>query len=438
MTNIVLYFITYIINNNNNNNYSMNSIKFSSFARLLLFTIVPLLLLLPLTESVMGTAEKTVPAIAPTTTTTTNTTISPTAPTSASNQNCLSYDPSNKIITIKCKSATLTDIDNQLNDDSILDRQANNGVWLLNAGILVDKGAVLKIDSKDVKWLKIIADGKTAYSIDVLGGLKIDSVKITSWNPRTNNYATTNGTRDLSDNKVVKGDPRPYIRVEDEATGTTDITNSEIAYLGYESGVGGGKQGLRYDGGNGSVLKGNNIHHLYFGFYSSGVGGMVVVNNHIHHNGHYGFDPHTGTHHMIFRNNIVDDNGGIGLICSLDCHHITIENNKIYSNAKRGIMLSRNMSDSIARNNIISNEENAITISESHHNKIYNNTVSDSEGGIDIDKESLNNAIYNNTMIVANATQSPQSSSDAIAVEKGAEKNNEIFSNKIINSNRIV
>jgi parallel beta-helix repeat protein len=96
------------------------------------------------------------------------------------------------------------------------------------------------------------------------------------------------------------------------------------------------------------------------------------------------------------------------------------------------------MSDSIARNNIISNEENAITISESHHNKIYNNTVSDSEGGIDIDKESLNNAIYNNTMIVANATQSPQSSSDAIAVEKGAEKNNEIFSNKIINSNRTV
>jgi hypothetical protein len=169
MINIVLYFVTYIINNNNNNNYSMNSKRLSLPVRLLLFTIVPLLLL-PLTESVMGTAEKTIPAVE--STTTTNTTISPTAPTSASNQNCISYDPSNKIITIKCKSATLTDIDNQLNDDSILDRQANNGVWLLNAGILVDKGAVLKIDSKDAKWLKIIADGKTAYSIDVLGGLK--------------------------------------------------------------------------------------------------------------------------------------------------------------------------------------------------------------------------------------------------------------------------
>ena len=237
---------------------------------------------------------------------------------------------------------------------------------------------------------------------------------------------------------MVKGDPRPYIRVEEEATGTTDITNSEIAYLGYESGVGGGKSGLRYDGGSGSILRGNNIHHLYFGFYSSEVGGMVIENNHIHHNGHYGFDPHTGTHDMILRNNTVHDNGGIGVICSLDCHHITIENNKIYNNAKRGIMFSRNMSDSIARNNVISNEENAITISESHNNEIYNNTISNSEGGIDIDKESLDNAIHNNTVIVAHTTQSASWSSDAIAVESVAEKNNAIYSNTIMNGNDTV
>ena len=429
---------------NYNNNYGMKSIRSPSSVRFLLFTIVPTLFLLsPLTDTVISGAVKTIPAgskATPATTTgiSANTTSAIAAP-SPSNANCISYDPSNRIITIKCKSATLTDIDNQLNDDSILDRQANNnGVWLLNAGILVDKGAVLNIDSKDVKWLKIIADGRSAYQIDVLGGLKIDSVKVTSWNPKTNNYATSNGTRDLSDNKVVKGDPRPYIRVEEEATGTTDITNSEIAYLGYESGEGGGKTGLRYDGGNGSILRDNNIHHLYFGFYSSEVGGMVIENNHIHHNGHYGFDPHTGTHDMIFRNNTVHDNGGIGVICSLDCHHITIENNNIYNNVKRGIMFSRNMSDSIARNNVISNEENAITISESHNNEIYNNTISNSEGGIDIDKESLDNAIHNNTVIVANTTQSPSSSSDAIAVESGAEKNNAIYSNTIMNGNETV
>jgi hypothetical protein len=31
------------------------------------------------------------------------------------------------------------------------------------------------------------------YNIDVRGSLKIDSVKITSWDPTTNNYAISNG-----------------------------------------------------------------------------------------------------------------------------------------------------------------------------------------------------------------------------------------------------
>jgi mannuronan 5-epimerase len=402
-----------------------------------LSAIVPLsllLLLLPLTASGISSAIKT---------TTTNiaatAVVSSAAAPSFPNESCVSYDPSKRIITIRCRSTTLTDIDNQLNDDSILDKQANNGVWLLNAGIIVDEGAVLNIDSKDVKWLKISADGTAAYPIEVLGGLKIDSVKVTSWNPKTNDYATSNGTRDLSDNMIVQGAPRPYIRVEEEATNTTDITNSEIAYLGYESGVGGGKSGLRYDGGYGSVLRGNNIHHLYFGFYSSEVGGMIIENNSIHHNGHYGFDPHSGTHDMIFRNNKVYDNGGIGVICSLDCYRITIENNEIYNNVKRGIMFSRNMSDSVARNNVIRNEEQAISISESYNNEIYNNTISNSVSGIDLDKESLNNIIHDNYIIVVNQTQlSPPSSSDAIAVESGAEKNNAIYSNTIINSNNMV
>lgn len=350
-------------------------------------------------------------------------------------ERCTSYESAEKTITIKCGSNNhLTDVYNILKNHNVIDRQSD-GIWSLNAGITVEKGATLVIDPQDTKWLKIIADGTNAYPITVLGALKIDSVKVTSWNPKTNNYATSNGTRDLSNNKVVKGDPRPYIRVEEEATGTTNITNSEIAYLGYESGLGGGKQGLRYDGGYGSILRGNNIHHLYFGFYSSEVGGMVIENNQIHHNGHYGFDPHTGTHDMIVRNNTVHDNGGIGIICSLDCHHIIIENNKIFNNAKRGIMFSRNMSDSIARNNVIDKEENAITISESHNNEIYNNTISNSETGIDIDKESSNNTIHNNTIKVADTTHSqPPASSDAIAVEMGAEKNNKIYSNIIVNN----
>jgi poly(beta-D-mannuronate) C5 epimerase len=246
----------------------------------------------------------------------------------------------------------------------------------LNAGIEVAPNAILYINSTDTSWLKIAADEETAHLIHILGSLKIDSVKITSWNPNTNDYATTEDS-DRNGEDTTIGTPRPYIVVEEEATGTTDITNSEIAYLGYEAGYGAGRTGLRYLGGDGSIIKGNNIHNMWFAFYSRGVGGMVIENNHIHHNGHYGLDPHTGTHDMIIRNNTVHDNGSTGIICSLDCYNITIENNKVYNNTKWGIMFSRNMYDSVARNNIVSNEVRGIIISESHNNEIYNNTVSD-------------------------------------------------------------
>jgi hypothetical protein len=60
--------------------------------------------------------------------------------------------------------------------------------------------------------------------------------------------------------------------------------------------------------------------------------------------------------------------------------------------------------------------------------------ISNSEGGIDIDKESTNNVIHNNTVILGenpNSQQPSSSSSDAVAVEKGAEMNNKIYSNTI-------
>jgi mannuronan 5-epimerase len=346
-----------------------------------------------------------------------------------STSSCIRYDSSEKIITITCKSANLTDIDNQLKDPGILHKETTDGTWLLNAGIEVAPNAILYINSTDTSWLKVLAaaDGQTAHLIHISGSLKIDSVKITSWNPNTNDYATTEDSyRDGKD--VTVGAPRPYIIVEEEATGTTDITNSEIAYLGYEAGYGAGRTGLRYLGGDGSIIRGNNIHNLYFGLYSRGVGGMVIENNNIHDNIIYGLDPHTGTHDMIIRNNTVHDNGSIGIICSLDCYNITIENNIVYNNTRMGIMFSRNMYDSVARYNIVSNEDKGIVISESHNNEIYNNTVSDSGSGIDLDTESSKNKIQDN--IVANI---PYSS--ALVVEDGAAEQNMLYSNTLVNSN---
>ena len=367
----------------------------------------------------------------------------------STNSNCIEYDSKERIITIMCDSANLTDIHNQLRNSDVLEKAESlpsGQVWLLDAGIIIKNGATLYINSTDTSWLKILApdrgiasdvrDDKENYvgkanGIEVYGSLKIDSVKMTSWDLSLNNYAVNDGKRSLkgTEYEVQLGSPRPFISVERQATGTTDITNSEIAYLGYEEGVGGGPVvGLTYFGGNGSVIKNNNIHHLHFAFYSNGVRNITIENNHVHNNGQYGLNPHTGTHDLIIRNNVIHNNVGQGIICSLECHNITIEGNKVYRNEGAGIMFSRNMQHSIARNNTVFDETECIFVSDSHSNQIYNNTVSrcsaglylkagftnntlhdnivmNSEKGILVDNESLNNKFYRNT-IKSNSTQS--------------------------------
>jgi mannuronan 5-epimerase len=121
---------------------------------------------------------------------------------------CISYDSSKREITIDCGAANLTEIDNQLKDSTILHKETQDGIWLLNAGLVVSEDATLHINSSDVSWLKMEApgndaleDGENANGLVVFGSLKIDSVKITSWNQSTNDYDKNPGNRDLSENR---------------------------------------------------------------------------------------------------------------------------------------------------------------------------------------------------------------------------------------------
>ena len=364
----------------------------------------------------------------------------------ASQGDCIIYNSSTRTITISCSSpARLTDIANKLRDTTVLTKQSPDGTWFLSANLVIAKGASFSIDSTDTKWLKISSEKATTgtasplpYNIDVHGSLKIDSVKVTSWDPATNNYSITNGSREAvspgtkgatANGYIIHfGAPRPFIKVEHDATGTTDIANSEIGYLGYESGstsnIGSG--GLNYYGGNGSVIRDNNIHDLYFGFYSSAVSHLIIENNQVYNNANYGLDPHTGTHDMIIRRNIVHDNGAHGIICSLNCYNVLIEENQLYHNGKAAIMFSRNMSNSIARNNIISSEADGILVSQSNNNKIYNNTISNSQYGIMVIFGSSGNTFYSN--IIKNCSHGIYSQATS------NNSNNTFYNNQLINS----
>jgi poly(beta-D-mannuronate) C5 epimerase len=311
---------------------------------------------------------------------------------------CITYNPTIRTIRVSCIFARISDIDNIVHDNAVLSEESSDGIWLLNSNLVISKGATLYINSTDTKWLKIVSNGISSSPenhVDVFGGLKVDSVKITSWNSSINNYST------ITNNNTST---RPYIKIEGNATGTADITNSEIAYLGskYNPKRGAGTSGLEYfNGGDGSVLRGNNIHNNWYGVYIRGVGHMIIENNNSHNNYNYGFDPHTGSHDIVIRHNEVHDNGGQGIICSLNCYNITFENNKVYHNADTGIMFSKNTSNSVARNNIVYDEKHAgiFSSSGSHDNKIYNNTVLNSENGIYLKNYSSNNIVHDNTII---------------------------------------
>ena len=297
---------------------------------------------------------------------------------------------------------------------------------------MVEKGSTFVINSSDTKWLKILAGDKNGdgdrdivNSITVFGNLIIDSVKITSWDPENNDFIKFEVdilSSSEFEHSGIDAVSRPYIKIEDETTGTTNITNPEIAYLGYKCGR--GCSGISYYGNNGtSIVKDNEIHNNRFGFYSVGVGNMILEHNHVHDNFMYGFDPHTATHDMIIRNNTVHDHGAMGIICSLDCYNITIEGNEVYNSAGSGITFSRNMSDSIARNNDVHDEEKCIFLSQSNNNEVYSNKIRNCESqGIYVFHNSIDNKVYNYTLL--NATEGIEESEDSL-------DNNAISNNKI-------
>ncbi|MGN6628245.1 MAG: right-handed parallel beta-helix repeat-containing protein [Candidatus Nitrosocosmicus sp.] len=341
-------------------------------------------------------------------------------------KDCITFNSTTRTIMITCTSANISDIYNQLHKNNILKRDPSliEKTWILDASLDIQRGATLYINSTDTDWLKIISDGNITNEIHVFGSLKVDSSKITSWNPNTNNYGNTNGSRQTIQDKLVlsKGLQRPFIKVESQATGTTDITNSEIAYLGYESGDRTGASGLSYYGGDNSQIKNNKIHDLYFGFYSKGVGGLDIENNLIYNNEIYGLDPHTGTHDMIIRNNVVYNNGGFGIICSVDCYNITIEKNKVHDNL-HGIMLSRNMTNSIIKDNQIANEnKTGIFISDSYNNQITKNTISNSAVAVYLNVKAADNQITKNTI---------SNSQEGITLGVDAGSGNSMLNNKI-------
>ena len=167
---------------------------------------------------------------------------------------CISYNTKEHEISISCKYANFIDIENELQNQNLLYRESNptnfnQKNWVLNTGIRVEKDATLNIDSDDVTWLKIVPSLDSPNAIKVDGSLKVDNVKITSWNQETKDYVKFSEETKYNDKKYVE-EIRPYIKVNSGATGPTIIQNSELAYLGYSCN---GCGGVTFNGGENNI-----------------------------------------------------------------------------------------------------------------------------------------------------------------------------------------
>ena len=121
---------------------------------------------------------------------------------------CLEYHQAERTIEISCGTANVTDLYKEFGS-SIIKSQSPK-VWVLNENIRINDDTTFYINSTDTLWLKINSTSGNPYSIISQGNLRIDSVKLTSWDTTANIY----------DKIGIDGmKPRAYIRAE-KGTGT--------------------------------------------------------------------------------------------------------------------------------------------------------------------------------------------------------------------------
>ena len=366
--------------------------------------------------------------------------------------NCIKFNSITRQVFISClaKPVFLTDIYKKIHNPSVLNKDSLfKKIWILNASLVVNKGSILDINSNDTLWLKILTNQKiNPYGIFIHGSLKIDKTKITSWDIKTNSFVKYNDTirskklvasrcisfcENLKENYTSGFIPRPFISISENSTGTSDITNSEIAYLGYNGGHGIKTSGLYYASGDGSIIKNNKIHNLYFGFYaSSGIGNLTIENNLFYDNIHYGIYSHMGSHDTLIRNNSIYDNDDDALVCSLNCYKVIYTNNTIYENNGAGIVLNKNATQSSIKFNLMHNQLKPIILDDSNNNDIFGNKILNSKSnGISLVGNSSGNKIHDN--VIQNTTTGISFKNDK---NKNSIHGNSVYSNQILSTKR--
>jgi parallel beta-helix repeat protein len=182
------------------------------------------------------------------------------------------------------------------------------------------------------------------------------------------------------------------------------IVNNEVRYNA-QAGIG---------TSNGTVIRGNNIHHNgRLGITGGPVSGVLIEANEIAFNntGSYPVSVEAGgakiiggsagSSNIVWRGNWVHDNTGRGLWMDTNVRHVILRKNTIENNTSHGIFYETSW-DAVIRNNVVRNNavEYAgkscywgaqIQVNDSQNVEIYGNKIASSDGSngicaVDIDR----------------------------------------------------
>jgi parallel beta-helix repeat protein len=356
---------------------------------------------------------------------------------------------------------TLHDIHHGLGTFAALLESQGNGVWQLNANLLIDRGVTLNLtEAAGVHELKLrsqantpvisapqlntsAGDGGYNYASFVYlrtddGTITIDGVKIYSWDP----------TLQAIDTDIANG--RSYLLAKYAAR--LNISHAELSYLGSGDGE---SYGVSWRDMNDSANPGalrtrvtrqvinSFFHHNYDGIYTLQASNMVFRNNIFTHNMRYGFDPHDYSHHFIIQDNEAFTNGSHGFIISRGCHHFEFRRNRSHKNQDpdlvklaHGFMLDPGSPGSLdpqapstqnllELNEAYDNEGYGLRVLRSTSNTIQNNRFENNLNGITVELGSTSNTLIGNTLA--------DNQANGIFIRGGADKtavmNNNVLGN---------
>jgi parallel beta-helix repeat protein len=291
------------------------------------------------------------------------------------------------------EGVSLTDIDNELGDEDLLEQTAPFE-WFLKVNLKTYELMRLELHGQaaggDCDWLKLKSDSSGFVIVESSNGqISIKNTRITSWD----------GAAGTFDTAYRDGSGRANVSIKHRSARYTgnrmDVIDSEIAYLGFfeESAYGISWKVLAEEGvenpavlGQGLTgdITGSKFHDNYFGLYFWGTGDVQVTNNEIYNNFFYGFDAHTETQRTLVENNYTHDNGGHGIIFAERCTSNIIRNNRAINNTGHGIMLHELSDGNTIIDNEITGNDDGIPVFESSNNIVRGNTIRDNRTGLRI------------------------------------------------------